>query len=123
MTDKCKEVRDVLALEGKVPENDGLREHLETCVLCAAFLKSLSAVEAELGSLPVTDVDDDVVAKLLEREELKGHTHARTKHYWAMGLAAAAVIGFAVRISVHESTYFQREGAVGDFSSVNEPVR
>ena len=124
MTDRCKEVRDVLALEGRVPENDGLREHLETCVLCAAFLKSLSAVEAELGSLPVTDVDDVVVAALLEREELKGHSLARRKHYWAMGLAAAAVIGFvAVRISVHESPQFKREGAVADFSSVNEPVR
>ncbi len=55
MTDKCTEVRDVLALEGKVPlgPNDAtLREHLEGCVECASFLKSLSAVEAELGALP-----------------------------------------------------------------------
>ena len=135
MTDKCNEVRDFLALEGKVPpglpglpglpvpNDESLREHLETCVLCAAFLKSLSAVEAELGSLPMTDVDNDVVTTLLEREELKGHTRARGKPYWAMGLAAVAVIAFvAVRISVHESPQFKREAETADFNSVNEPV-
>ena len=101
MTDKCTEVRDVLALEGKVPEN--VHEHLENCVLCAAFLKNLSAVEAELGSLPTADVDDDVVTELLARKELKVPAPARGNRYWAMGLAAAAVIGFvAVRISVHD---------------------
>ena len=106
MTDKCTEVRDVLALEGKVPlgPNDAtLREHLEGCVECASFLKSLSAVEAELGALPAADVEDDVVAALLSREELKGRTHVRRSRHWAMGLAAAAVIGFiAVRVSVHD---------------------
>ncbi|TDI40698.1 MAG: TonB family protein [Acidobacteria bacterium] len=106
MTDKCTEVRDVLALEGKVPpaQNDAsLREHLEGCVECASFLRSLSAVEAELGALPAADVEDDVVATLLSREELKGRTHARGSRHWAMGLAAAAVIGFvAVRVSVHD---------------------
>ncbi len=123
MTDKCNEVRDVLALEGKVPENDKLREHLETCVQCAAFLKSLSAVGAELGSLRVTDVDDDVVAALLEREELKGHTHARGKLYWAMGLAAAVVIAsVAQRAMVSGQRQFKREAQIADFNSVNEPV-
>ena len=106
MTNKCNEVRDSLALEGKVPagvNDESRREHLESCVLCAAFLKSLSAVEAELRSLPVKDVDAEVVDSLLAREELKGRALPRGKRYWAMGLAAAAVIGFvAVRISVHD---------------------
>ncbi len=49
------------------------------------------------------DVEDDVVAALLSREELKGRTHVRRSRHWAMGLAAAAVIGFiAVRVSVHD---------------------
>ena len=106
MTDKCNEVRDALAVQGKVPagvNDERLREHLESCVRCAAFLKSLSAVEAELGSLPVTDVDNEVVDALLARKELKGRSLPRGKRYWAMGLAATAVIGFvAVRLSVHD---------------------
>ena len=49
MTDKCNEVRDALAVQGKVPagvNDERLREHLESCVRCAAFLKMTCSTEA-----------------------------------------------------------------------------
>ncbi len=100
MTEKCSEVREAIALEGKAPASEDCLEHLGECTECARFLKSVLAVETELGTLATPDVDDAIVDTLLARPELSTKTSSH-KLQWAMGLAAAATIVFlAARVTL-----------------------
>jgi hypothetical protein len=111
MTEMCTEIRDTIALEGKAPENANYQKHLSECSECARFLKSVLAVEEELGALATDDVGDFVVDALLARPELTrtGRSH---KLQWAMGLAAAAAIAFvAARLTLNARSFLPPNAA------------
>ncbi len=94
MTETCRTLRDTIALEGLMPDDEALRAHLETCDDCTQFLERARAVELELDALGPEDVSDDVVETLLARPELTRPVRPRRSMQWALGLAAAAVLGF-----------------------------
>lgn len=109
MTEMCHEVRDAIALEGRAPDREEVQKHVAECPDCARFLKSVLAVEGELGALLTTDVSDETVAKLLARPELSSEPRSHKLH-WAMGLAAAATIAFvASRVTLMGQKSFDVE--------------
>ena len=110
MTERCNEVRNAIALEGKAPENEEFQKHLSECTGCARFLRNLLAVESELGGLVTHDASDDIVEKLLARPVLSAKAASHRTLYWAMGLAAAATIAFvAARVTFMGYSSFSRE--------------
>ena len=109
MTEMCNEVRNAISLEGKAPDQEEVRKHIAECSDCARFLKSVLAIEDELGALSTTDVSDEVVEKLLARPELSSEPRSHKLH-WAMGLAAAATIAFvASRVTLMGQKSFDVE--------------
>ncbi|GMR22755.1 MAG: hypothetical protein BMS9Abin37_1126 [Acidobacteriota bacterium] len=118
MTEMCNEVKSAIALEGKAPDNEDLQQHVSECSECSRFLKSLVAVEDELAALASADADVDVdnrvVEKLLARPELSAAAGSPRTRHWkkaamgAMGLAAAAMIGFvAVNVTFQANKEYQ----------------
>ena len=69
---KCKRIQDRLAANGPGALREDLQaqEHLVECEACYRFLENLDQVEQGLASLPPLDAPDEVVAQLLERDEL-----------------------------------------------------
>jgi protein TonB len=86
-------VREELALLGRAPEDDAIREHLASCADCTSFLDKLVRLEAEIGDLEKKDASDALVAKLVARPELR---RARASHHlpWMMAFGTAASIAF-----------------------------
>ena len=74
--DQCQRIRDRLAANGPaaLQEDSRAQEHLVECEHCFRFLENLDRLELELGSLPVVDAPDELVARLLDREELADPT-------------------------------------------------
>jgi len=99
----CQRTQDAIALDGDVPRDDALAAHVGRCDACSSFLERALLVEGELGSLDTADVSDEVVERLLARPELKRPSHPPRSMQWALGLAAAAVIGF-VALNITLST-------------------
>lgn len=101
MNEICLRVREELALEGRAPEDESIREHLASCGDCARFLETLTRLESAIGSLEKKDASDEVVAKLLARPELRS---ARSSHRWgwmaALGAAASVILGIWLSQSV-----------------------
>jgi len=68
----CKRIQDRLATDGPAAlrEDTPAQEHLVECENCYRFLESLDRIEHGLTSLEPLDAPDELVARLLEREEL-----------------------------------------------------
>jgi len=69
---KCKQIQDRLAESGPIALREDIQaqEHLVECEACYKLLETLDRVEQGLASLPPLDAPDEVVARLLERDEL-----------------------------------------------------
>jgi TonB family protein len=112
----CKNVRDELALAGRVPEDESIREHLATCEECARFAKTLEALERDLGRLGNEDVSDETVARLLARPELRTLPSVRWRR-WGAGLGVAAALALMLvtqrMLSFRDRAPRLRDGVAG----------
>jgi TonB family protein len=98
MNEICRRVREELALEGRAPGDESIREHLASCDDCARFLSGLARLESAIGSLETKDASDEVVAKLLARPELR-RTRAYHRRPWVMALGTAASVLLVLWVS------------------------
>lgn len=111
-SDICRNVRDELALEGRVPEDESIREHLATCEECARFSKRLEALERDLASLGSEDVSDETIARLLARPELQKLPSVRWRR-WGAGLGVAAALVLMV-VTQRMLSIRNASGRIGD---------
>jgi TonB family protein len=95
MNEICERVREELALQGRAPDDEAIREHLASCADCASFLQKLTRLQSAIGALEKKDASDALVAKLLARPELR---RTRTSRHmpWMAALATAASIAFVM---------------------------
>ena len=112
MSEICERVREEAALLGRAPETEELREHAATCAECSEFLSKLAALESEIAGLRSRDASDELVGKLLARPELNPRPSFRWR-VWAMAVASAASILFALRIGLlYRAPVLRPEGEI-----------
>jgi anti-sigma factor RsiW len=99
----CREVLDLVesVAAGDAPADAAFREHVETCVTCAAALASARAIEAALAarSAPAAPVRfEAAVAARIRHEQWRAEEQVDRAFNVAVGIGVLAIVGGALAL-------------------------
>lgn len=98
---ECKRIRNHLAESGlQALQYDSLaQKHLAECEGCFQFLEKLSQIDEGLSALPALDAPDELVERLLAREELTKPARVAPRTEWYRKHIRALVWGSGALVS------------------------
>ena len=99
----CRDVQDVIesVAAGELAADDAFREHVETCVTCAAALASARAIEAALAVRPAPHAParfEASVAARIRHERWRAEQHVDRAFNVAVALGVLAIAGGALAL-------------------------